>query len=67
MIGEEALRYHRVPLPVREEARVCLHRCQTSLLPKANKPYSNKEEGQNDAEKELAADHVLNLMMFVRM
>ena len=44
-----------------------LHLCQTSLLPKANKPYSNKEEGQNDAEKELAADHVLNLMMFVRM
>src|SRR5882762_8520667 len=35
-----------------------LHRCQTSLLPKANKPYPNKEEGRNKAEKELAvADH----------
>ena len=37
-----------------------LHRCQSSLLPKANKPYSNKEEGRNKAEKELAvADHFL--------
>ena len=37
-----------------------LHRAQTSLLPKANKPYSNKEEGQNKAEKELVvADHFL--------
>jgi hypothetical protein len=34
-----------------------LHRAQTSLLPKANKPYPNKEEGRNKAEKELAADH----------
>jgi hypothetical protein len=35
-----------------------LHRCQTSLLPKANKPYPNKEEGQNKAEKKLTvADH----------
>ena len=37
-----------------------LHRAQTSLLPKAIKPYSNKEEGRNKAEKELAvADHYL--------
>ncbi|HKC81957.1 MAG TPA: hypothetical protein VKB91_12240, partial [Gemmatimonadaceae bacterium] len=37
-----------------------LHLSQTSLLPKAIKPYSNKEEGQNKAEKELAvADHYL--------
>jgi len=37
-----------------------LHLSQTSLLPKANKPYSNKEEGRNKAEKELAiADHFL--------
>jgi hypothetical protein len=36
-----------------------LHLAQTSLLPKANKPYSNKEEGRNKAEKELAADHFL--------
>ena len=34
-----------------------LHSCQTSSLPIADKPYSNKEEGQNKAEKELAADH----------
>jgi hypothetical protein len=35
-----------------------LHRSQTSLLPKANKPYPNKKEGRNKAEKELAvADH----------
>ena len=37
-----------------------LHRSQTSLLPKANEPYPNKEEGRNKAEKELAvADHFL--------
>jgi hypothetical protein len=37
-----------------------LHRAQTSLLPKAIKPYPNKEEGRNKAEKELAAaDHFL--------
>jgi hypothetical protein len=37
-----------------------LHRSQTSLLPKADKPYSDKEEGRNKAEKELAvADHFL--------
>jgi len=37
-----------------------LHRCQTSLLPKANKPYPNKEEGQNKAyEKLTVADHFL--------
>jgi hypothetical protein len=37
-----------------------LHRAQTSLLPKANEPYPNKEEGQNKAEKELVvADHFL--------
>ena len=38
-----------------------LHRCcQTSLLPKADKPYPDKEEGRNKAEKELAvADHDL--------
>jgi hypothetical protein len=35
-----------------------LHLSQTSLLPKADKPYPNKEEGQNKAEKELAvANH----------
>jgi hypothetical protein len=45
----------------REEACVsALHRAHTSLLPKANKPYSNEEEGRNKAEKELAvADHFL--------
>jgi hypothetical protein len=37
-----------------------LHRCQTSSLPKANKPCSDKEEGRNKAEKELAVvDHCL--------
>ena len=37
-----------------------LHRCQSSLLPKAIKPYPNKEEGRNKAEKELTrADHCL--------
>ena len=37
-----------------------LRRAQTSLRPKANKPYSNKEEGRNKAEKELVvADHFL--------
>jgi hypothetical protein len=37
-----------------------LHRAHTSLLPKANKTHSNKEEGRNKAEKELAvADHFL--------
>ena len=37
-----------------------LHRAQTSLLPKANEPYPNKEEGRNKAEKELVvADHFL--------
>ena len=44
-----------------KRASVFLHRCyQTSLLPKANKSHSNKEEGLNNYEKELAvADHVL--------
>ena len=44
---------------LREEACVsALDRAHTSLLPKAIKPYSNKEEGRNKAEKELAvADH----------
>ena len=33
-----------------------LHRCQSSLLPKAIEPYPNKkEEGRNKAEKELLA------------
>ena len=37
-----------------------LHRCQSSLLPKANEPYPNKKEGRNKAEKELVvADHFL--------
>jgi hypothetical protein len=37
-----------------------LHRSQTSLLPKAIKPYPNKEEGLSKAEKELAvANHFL--------
>ena len=37
-----------------------LHRRETSLLPKADKPCSNKEEGRNKAEKELVvADHFL--------
>jgi hypothetical protein len=31
-----------------------LHRCQTSLLPKADKPHRNKQKGQNKAEEELA-------------
>ena len=45
--------------PVRGKRRVSgLHRCQSSLLPKAIKPYPNKEEGRNKAEKKLAvADH----------
>jgi len=35
-----------------------LHRCQTSSLPKADKPHRNKQEGQNEAEEELAGvDH----------
>ena len=45
-----------------------LHRCQTSLLPKANKPYPNKEEGQNKAEKELAvADHELTFVICAKV
>ena len=44
-----------------------LHSCQTSSLPIADKPYPNKEEGQNKAEKELAvADHVF-MNLVVRM
>jgi hypothetical protein len=40
-----------------------LHRCETSLLPKADKPYPNKEEGQNKAEKELAVpDHLTDVV-----
>jgi len=48
-----------------KRASVCLHRCcQNSLLPKANKSRSNKEEGQNKAEKELTvADHDLILVV----
>jgi hypothetical protein len=38
---------------------------QTSLLPKADKPYPNKEEGHNKAEKELAvADHEFTFVVF---
>ena len=44
-----------------------LHLGQTSLLPKADKPYPNKEEGHNKAEKELAvADHFMS-DVFVQM
>jgi hypothetical protein len=40
-----------------------LHRSQTSLLPKADKPHPNKEEGRNKAEKELATDHDVMMML----
>jgi hypothetical protein len=45
-----------------------LHRSQTSLLPKAIKPYPNKEEGLNKAEKELAvADHEIIFLVFANV
>jgi hypothetical protein len=37
-----------------------LLRCQTSLLPKADKPHRNKQEGQNEAEKQSVVDHDVN-------
>jgi hypothetical protein len=60
-LRERPFVHHRAPLPSREEAFVfALHRSHTRSLPKADKPYSNKEEGQNKAEKELAVvDHWL--------
>jgi hypothetical protein len=37
-----------------------LHRSHSRSLPKADKPHSNKEEGQNEAEEELGVvDHWL--------
>jgi hypothetical protein len=43
-----------------------LHRAHTSLLPNAIKSHSNKEEGRNKAEKELAgADHFLIIEMLL--
>ena len=46
-----------------------LHRCcQTSLLPKADKPYPDKEEGQNKAEKELAVEnHGITFVFFAKV
>jgi hypothetical protein len=45
-----------------------LHLSQTSLLPKADKPYPNKEEGQNKAEKELAvANHEFTSVIFAKV
>jgi hypothetical protein len=60
-LRERPLDYHRAPLPSREEAFVfALHRSHSRSIPKANKSHSNKEEGQNEAEKELAVvDHDL--------
>jgi hypothetical protein len=60
-LRERPFDHHRAPLPSREEACVfSLHRSHTRSLPKANKSRSNKEEGRNEAEKELAVvDHYL--------
>jgi hypothetical protein len=44
-----------------------LHRSQTSLLPKAIKPYPDKEEGLNKAEKKQAVpNHEIIFVAFLQ-